>query len=330
MSNWTKEANSQSKDDLSASSEKFGSSDNLSEGKDAKEDLTADPELSTSGDNPSEKTSKGGVMGKILKNPFQSSAWERSEQPADASEKLLAEEPKAKKQEKGPDSDGKEQNPDSQSAPKQYEKHSGSDEEPAGDEKTSSNKQKDTGQAETGKEVEKKQGEERREKSKPVKSTPTPREKTERSGPPSVPVKPAKEDNKTMALRQKEKVASAAAGPTEEAKVQKPKRHNPFMPRVPDKDQSDDDLNKDAEGTGQAVAAKPKTAKKHNPFLPRVRPKKNPQEELSAADNAAENEDMSLFDRLEDLIDRDEPVDQVRPKKNPQEELSAADNAAEP
>ncbi|CAL8278845.1 unnamed protein product [Lota lota] len=319
--------------------------------------------------------------------------------------------PLLSKAENGPDSDGEEENADPQSGNKQnkltgammmlnpfrsankYDKHTGSDEEPTGDEKTSSSKQnsvvgamakmnpfrsankKDHGQAETDKEVEK-QGE---EKSKPVKSSPHPKERMDRSRAPSFPVKPAKKDNKNMALRQKENVSespSVPARPTEEelsrtsrhvlqkpnnenqnqsddevltefeegrsigeedvklsetkaAKMIKPKRHNPFLPPVADKAPSDDEGlkedeplnteegNAEEEGKGQAVTTKPKKTKKHNPFLPQVkvrRPKRNPQDELTAVDDAAENEggNRSLFDRLEDFrIDRDESDDQV-------------------
>ncbi|XP_030220279.1 apolipoprotein L1 isoform X2 [Gadus morhua] len=486
---WTKGANDQAEEDLSASGDLKGSVDNLSEGKEGKEkgglfsgvfkknkrtqsveDLTADSELSASTDNLAEKTSKGGVMGKILKSPFQSSAWEKSEQPADSSDALRAEETRARKQdrlsldgdlsnsndslsadcakEKGSkfggmfkgwtkgandqaeedlsasgdlkgsvdnlsegkegkekgglfggvfkknkmtksredltadselsassdrlrektakqnssNSDSEEETTDPQSGHKQnkltgammnlnpfyfankHYKHPGSDEEPTADEKTSSNKQssvagamammnpfrsatkKDVGQAENNKEVEQ-QGE---EKSKLVKSGPYPRERMDRSGAKSGPVKPAKEnqsDDEVLTDREEGRSVGgedAKSSGTKAAKMKKPKRHNPFMPRVSDQAPSDDEgLNEDEplnteegiaveEGNGQEVGTKPKKTKKHNPFLPRVkvRPKKNPQDEPTATDNAPGNE-RSLFDRLEDFrIGPDESNDQ--------------------
>ncbi|XP_071397211.1 apolipoprotein L1 isoform X2 [Centroberyx affinis] len=113
-------ARTQSQDDLSAPSELSGSNDDLSESNNTKEkggifsgvfrkpkllsaksqdDLSADSELSASSDNLSEKTSKGGVMGKILKNPFHSPSQdkEKTEYAADSNEKITStEKPKAK------------------------------------------------------------------------------------------------------------------------------------------------------------------------------------------------------------------------------------------
>ncbi|XP_059913975.1 papilin-like isoform X7 [Gadus macrocephalus] len=338
---WTKGANDQAQENLSASGELKGSVDNLSEGKEGKEkgglfsgvfkknkrtmsreDLTADSELSASTDTLGEKTAK------------QNSS----------------------------NSDGEEETTDPQSGHKQnkltgammnlnpfyfankHYKHPGSDEEPTADEKTSSNKQssvagamammnpfrsatkKDVGQAENNKEVEQ-QGE---EKSKLVKSGPYPRERMDRSGAQSGPVKPAKENQSDDEVLTDREEGSSVGGEdvkpsgTKAAKVKKPKRHNPFMPRVSDQAPSDDEgLNEDEplnteegnaveEGNGQEVGTKPKKTKKHNPFLPRVkvRPKKNPQDEPTATDNAPGNE-RSLFDRLEDFrIGPDESNDQ--------------------
>ncbi|KAM4605620.1 apolipoprotein L1 isoform 2-T2 [Polymixia lowei] len=199
---WGLGARTQSQDELSAPSELSGSNDNLSENNDPKEkggmfsgmfrkpkalgaksqdDLSADGELSASSENLSEKTAKGGVMGKILKNPFYSSTQdkEKTEQSTDSNEKLVSsEKPKAKqnglsgimkstfyteKQEKRPDSDNEEvlENVENHSGHKQnklseamtklnpfrsankYEKQTGSEDEEslAGSEKPSGHKQ---------------------------------------------------------------------------------------------------------------------------------------------------------------------------------------------
>uniref|UniRef100_A0A8C5BC49 Apolipoprotein L, 1 n=1 Tax=Gadus morhua TaxID=8049 RepID=A0A8C5BC49_GADMO len=268
------------------------------------EDLTADSELSASSDRLREKTAK--------QNSSNSDSEEETTDPQSGHKqnKLT----------------GAMMNLNPFYFANKHYKHPGSDEEPTADEKTSSNKQKDVGQAENNKEVEQ-QGE---EKSKLVKSGPYPRERMDRSGAKSGPVKPAKEnqsDDEVLTDREEGRSVGgedAKSSGTKAAKMKKPKRHNPFMPRVSDQAPSDDEgLNEDEplnteegiaveEGNGQEVGTKPKKTKKHNPFLPRVkvRPKKNPQDEPTATDNAPGNE-RSLFDRLEDFrIGPDESNDQ--------------------
>ncbi|CAL8366172.1 unnamed protein product [Boreogadus saida] len=323
---WTKGANDQAQEDPSASGELRGSVDNLSEGKEGKEkgglfsgvfkknkrtksreDLTADSELSASSDRLREKTAK--------QNGSNSASEEETTDPQSGHKqnKLT----------------GAMMNLNPFYFANKHYKHPASDEEPNADEKSSSNKQKDVGQAENNKEVEQ-QGE---EKSKLVKSGPYPRERMDRSGAQSDPVKPAKENqSEDEVLSDREEGSSSSVGGepdvkpsgSKAARVKKPMRHNPFMPRVSDQAPSDDEgLNEDEplntdegnaveEGSGQEVATKPKKTKKHNPFLPRVkvRPKKNPQDEPTATDNAPGNE-RSLFDRLEDFrIGPDESNDQ--------------------
>ncbi|XP_042283841.1 splicing factor, arginine/serine-rich 19-like isoform X1 [Thunnus maccoyii] len=192
-------ARTQSQDDLSAPSELSGSGDNSSESNNTKEkggifsgvfkkpkllgaksqdDLTMDSELSASSDSLAEKSSKGGVAAKILKNPFTSSSQDK-EKPEDLNENVSStEKPKAKqngfsammkstfytdKQEKSSDPDTEEtpDNGESQPSHKQnkladamtklnpfrspnkYERQTGSDDEdpPASSEKSSGSKQ---------------------------------------------------------------------------------------------------------------------------------------------------------------------------------------------
>ncbi|XP_016534811.1 protein piccolo-like isoform X3 [Poecilia formosa] len=111
-------ARAPSQEDLTAASEVSESSENLSENhtkekgffggmfkkkvtrSQSQDDLSVDEELSASNDNLSEKPSKGGVVAKILKNPFTSSAQEKekSENVGDPDEtSSAAPKPKTKK-----------------------------------------------------------------------------------------------------------------------------------------------------------------------------------------------------------------------------------------
>eukprot|EP00066_Takifugu_rubripes_P026068 XP_011615334.1 PREDICTED: uncharacterized protein LOC105418219 isoform X4 [Takifugu rubripes] len=108
--------------------------------------------------------------------------------------------------------------------------------------------------------------------------------------------------------QQEEKKSGESKDKTDETKVRKPKRHNPFMPRV--KALSDDEelRNEDAahqeEKESEEMSkdridqTKVKKPKKHNPFMPRVKGKM-----LQRHANTAENEEgsRSLFDQLEDF-----------------------------
>ncbi|XP_076004490.1 apolipoprotein L1 isoform X2 [Genypterus blacodes] len=232
-------ARSQSQEDLSAPRELSGSSDNLSEtsstkekggifsgvfkkpklfGSKSQEDLSGDAALSASSDSLSEKPSKGGITGKILKNPFHSSTQEKEKAETEPIyENVSHPEQHKAKQQKSSDSDGEEtfENGKSQPSHKQSkfseamtklnifrpanqpEKQTDSDEEdpPASKEKPSGPKQKDAEETETLKENEK-QGE---DKQKPVKSNMIQRERKDRSETPLVPPRPTEEELKRTA-----------------------------------------------------------------------------------------------------------------------------------
>ncbi|XP_029930317.1 apolipoprotein L1 isoform X2 [Myripristis murdjan] len=302
-------ARTQSQDDLSASTELSGSNDNLSENSNTKEkggflsgvfrkpkqlgaksqsqdDLSVDSELSGSSDNLSEKTSKGGVMGKILKNPFHSLAQdkEKSEDATVSHEKISStEKTKAKQNDSSGNmkstfyTDGQEKSSDEEmfnngerpSGHKQYqnklagamtklnpfrsgnkhEKQTGSDDEdpPASIERTSGHKQKETEETETPKENEK-QGE---EKPKPVKSNMIQCERKERSETPAVPPRPTDEELKGTATQAKLKPSGTED--TQENKKMIPRERKgksaetPVVPARP----TEEELNRTVRGGPQ-------------------------------------------------------------------------------
>ncbi|XP_035527150.1 apolipoprotein L1 isoform X2 [Morone saxatilis] len=104
---------------------------------------------------------------------------------------------------------------------------------------------------------------------------------------------------------------------TEETKVKKPRRHNPFMPRVKassddeglkeEEESSSKDEKKDEEGKDK-TETKVKKPKRHNPFMPRVKGRQKQDGAAGTAENEGGN--RSLFDRLEDFrIDPAQPED---------------------
>ncbi|TKS79482.1 hypothetical protein D9C73_014288 [Collichthys lucidus] len=251
------------------------------------------------------------------------------------------------KQEKNSDSDCEEMldNEEGQSGHKQQEKQTGSDDEdpPASGEKSSSNKQKDTEDTETLKEDEKQVEEKpkaemkststhakvkargtedtqdtkdmisREKKAKPAKTPARASEENQsddeegdESNPPESKTTPS--DDEGLKEEDEEKKEEEGKDKTEETKVKKPKRHNPFMPRVKassddeglkeEDDSSSKEEKKDEEGKDK-TETKVKKPKKHNPFMPRVKGR-TPK---PAQDGSAENEggNRSLFDQLEDL-----------------------------
>ncbi|XP_036940444.1 apolipoprotein L1 isoform X2 [Acanthopagrus latus] len=98
----------------------------------------------------------------------------------------------------------------------------------------------------------------------------------------------------------------------EETKLKKPKRHNPFMPRVKtssddeglkeEDDSSSKEEKNDEEGKDKTEETNVKKPKRHNPFMPRVKGRVKARGEGGAAGNTAENEGpkRTLFDQLDD------------------------------
>lgn len=142
-----------------------------------------------------------------------------------------------------------------------------------------------------------------------------------------IPFKPraaAKAASDDEGLKEEEILVTTEAGKdeeedkdkAEEVKVKKPKRHNPFMPRVKassddeglkeEDDSSSKEEKKDEEESDKTEEKKKvvKKPKKHNPFMPRVKGKGLQRKTQDDADgNSAENQggNRSLFDQLEDF-----------------------------
>ncbi|XP_022613834.1 uncharacterized protein LOC111231114 isoform X2 [Seriola dumerili] len=239
-----------------------------------------DGELSASSDSLIEKSSKGGVAAKILKNPFTSSSQEKdkTEHSGDSNENTSStEKPKAKqnglsammkntfstdRQEKNADTDGEEtlDNGEGQPGHKQNklaeamtklnpfrsanksEKQTGSDDEepPASSDKSSGNKQKDTEDTETLKENEKQV----EGKLKPVKSNMIQQERKERSETPLVPPRPTEEEMKRTSTYDKVKPRGTEDNQDKKDMISRQKKEKPAETPVVPTRPSEEEMNR--------------------------------------------------------------------------------------
>ncbi|XP_035527154.1 apolipoprotein L1 isoform X6 [Morone saxatilis] len=346
-----KVAKSQSKDDLSVDTELSASSDSLmetfSKRDEEKTEHSGDSSENTTAEKPKAKQNGFSAM---MKSTFYTDKQEKN---ADSDcEEIMdnGEGQHGHKQSKFAEAMTK-LNP-FRSANKP-EKQEGSDDEdpPASSEKSSGSKQKDTEDTGDEKQVEEKPKvvksnmiqQERKERSETPPVPPRPSKEEMKRTSTSGKVKPrGTEDNLSQSddeglnkdkntapsddeglkeeddsSSKEEKKDEEGKDKTEETKVKKPRRHNPFMPRVKassddeglkeEEESSSKDEKKDEEGKDK-TETKVKKPKRHNPFMPRVKGRQKQDGAAGTAENEGGN--RSLFDRLEDFrIDPAQPED---------------------